>query len=206
MKQKDFIDSHKAVTFLAVALMIAYFDQWDNPTAWVYLAMHGSYGFLWVLKSRLFPDKTWDQETNLWYGMYIWGGLTLYWIAPWLITSLGVQVEPWYMSIAIILYIFGVFFHFTADMQKFVSLSIKPGNLITTSLLSLSRNINYFGEFLIYLSFALLARHWAPLLVILAFVVIVWVPNMRRKEKSLSRYPEFTEYKKKVKSFLPFIY
>ncbi|MCU0504039.1 MAG: hypothetical protein MUC51_20165 [Anaerolineae bacterium] len=36
--------------------MIAVYDQWDNPTAWVYLALHGVYRLLWVLKSRIFPN------------------------------------------------------------------------------------------------------------------------------------------------------
>ena len=35
MKQKYFIDSHKAVTFLAILGLMAWFKQWDNPTAWV---------------------------------------------------------------------------------------------------------------------------------------------------------------------------
>ncbi|RMG87786.1 MAG: steroid 5-alpha reductase, partial [Chloroflexi bacterium] len=50
MKQKHFIDSHKGVTPIVILLLIAIFNQWENPTAWVYWGLHGSYGVLWVLK------------------------------------------------------------------------------------------------------------------------------------------------------------
>lgn len=83
MKQKHFIDSHKGATFVAVLILMAVYNQWQNPAAWVYLGLHGTYGLLWVLKSRIFPDRQWQQPTSLAYGLVIWGGLTLYWIAPW---------------------------------------------------------------------------------------------------------------------------
>ena len=57
MKQKFYIDTHKGVTALFVLLLMAIFNQWQNPTAWVYLALHGTYGVCWVLKSRIFPDR-----------------------------------------------------------------------------------------------------------------------------------------------------
>jgi steroid 5-alpha reductase family enzyme len=206
MKQRHFIDSHKAATGLFVLALIAIYDQWDNPTAWVYLALHGAYGLLWVLKSRIFPDKQWEQPTSLGYGLVIWAGLSLYWIAPWLITSQNVQAPPWYLGLCIAIYGLGVFWHFASDMQKTMFLKLKPGHLMTDGLWSRLRNPNYFGELLIYLGFGLLALHWAPLIVILLFVLIVWLPNMRRKDRSLARYPDFASYKARSKLFLPFVF
>ena len=43
MKQKHFIDTHKGATAPMVLLLIWYFSQWENTTAWIYLAIHGSY-------------------------------------------------------------------------------------------------------------------------------------------------------------------
>jgi steroid 5-alpha reductase family enzyme len=206
MKQRHFIDSHKAATGLFVLALIAIYGQWNNPTAWVYLALHGTYGLLWVLKSRIFPDKQWEQPTTLGYGLVIWAGLTLYWIAPWLITSQNVQAPPWYLGLCIAIYALGVFWHFASDMQKTMFLKLNPGHLMTDGLWSRLRNPNYFGELLIYLGFGLLARHWAPLIVILLFVLIVWLPNMRRKDRSLARYPDFASYKARSKLFLPFVF
>jgi len=89
MKQKHFIDSHKGATSLATLAMIWYFHAWENPTAWVYLALHGTYGILWILKSLTFGDKSWEQPTNLAYGMVIWASLSLYSIAGNLVATLG---------------------------------------------------------------------------------------------------------------------
>jgi protein-S-isoprenylcysteine O-methyltransferase Ste14 len=70
---------------------------------------------------------------------------------------------------------------------------------------SLSRNPNYFGELLVYLGFGLLAMHWMPLAVIGLYVIFYWYPNMRRKDRSLSRYPGFDDWKRNTKLFIPFI-
>jgi len=205
MRMRSYIDIHKGLTAFAVLAMMAAFDQWGNPTAWVYLALHGTYGLLWVWKSRIFPDKSWERQADLGHGLVIWFGLTLYWIAPWLITSTGVQAPYGLLAAAISLFVIGVFLHFTTDMQKHTALSLQPERLITTGMMRRSRNMNYFGELLIYFALATLAMHWLPLLVLLGFWVFVWVPNMLRKDRSLARYPEFETYRRRTKWFIPFI-
>jgi len=203
VKQKHFIDSHKAITPLAILAMMALDGQWDHPTAWVDFGLHGSYGLLWVLKSRIFGDRQWEQPTGWGYGLVIWAGLTLYWIAPWLITSRSVEAPPWLLGLCIFGYGVGVFLHFASDMQKSTALALRPGQLITDGLFARTRNPNYLGELLIYLSFALLALHWAPLVVVALFLVVIWIPNMRRKDRSLARYPAFAEYKNRTFMLIP---
>ena len=110
------------------------------------------------------------------------------------------------LGLAVSLNIIGVFLHFSADMQKYVSLKLQPGTLITDGLLARVRNINYFGEFLIYLSFALLAMTWIAFIPITLFVLFYWLPGMLRKERSLARYPGFEEYKRNSKFFIPFLF
>lgn len=197
------IDSHKGSTPLFVLLLLWYYGQWENTTAWVYLALHGTYGVLWITKSRLFGDRQWDQACSIWYGLYIWAGLSLFWIAPWLIIAGHLEAAPWYLGACVSLYAMGLFWHFVADMQKHVHLALRPG-LITSGPWARIRNPNYLGELMIYLSFGLLAMHWAPLVVIGLFVTIVWIPNMRRKDRSLSRYPEFAAYKRRSGLLFPF--
>jgi len=206
MKQRHFIDTHKAATGPVILLMMAFFNQWGNSTAWIYLALHGTYGILWAMKSLMFPDKTWEKETGWGYGLVIWGGLTLYWAAPWILMSQSVQAPPWYLGICVSLYVFGVFLHFSTDMQKHTSLKLQPETLITDGMMARNRNLNYFGELLIYLGFGSLAMHWLPIVLLLSFVAIIWLPNMLRKDKSLSRYPKFEEYHQKSKLFLPFLF
>lgn len=205
MKKKHFIDPLKGMSFLVVLVMMAIHNQWHNPTAWVYLALHGTYGILWALKSRFFGDHQWEEPLSAGFALVIVGGLALYWLAPWLLTSRGVEVPPWYLGLCISLYASGVFFHFASDMQKHTSLTLRPG-LVTSGLWSLSRNPNYFGELLIYLSFALLALHWLPIVILVLFVAVYWYPNMRKKDHSLARYPEFAAWKNRTRLFIPFIF
>jgi protein-S-isoprenylcysteine O-methyltransferase Ste14 len=206
LPHKYYIDSHKGLTGPYVLGLIAWYHAWDNPLAWIYLALHGTYGVLWVLKSRYFGDKNWERPVSVWVGIGTWLGLSLYWIAPWLIvTGRNHPMAPWLLGGCIAMYTLGVFLHFASDMQKHMSLAYRRGTLLTDGLWSLSRNPNYLGELFIYLGFSLLPLHWAPLCGLAAFIVFVWIPNMRKKDKSLSRYPEFAAYKAETKLIIPYL-
>ena len=188
-----------------VLFFIWYYNQWENTTALIYLALHGSYGMMWVLKSMIFPDKTWESKCSIWYGLYIWGGLTLYWISPFIIMSTPINNSPMFLGLLVFMFTIGVFFHFASDMQKHAYLKLKPGELITDGLMERCRNTNYFGELLIYLSFALMSWHWIPVVVLGSFMIVIWLPNMHRKDQSLSRYPEYADYKKRTSLLIPFL-
>lgn len=206
MKEKHYIDSHKAITFIVVLALMAGFNRWVNYTLWVYLALHGTYGLMWVFKSRIFPDKQWEQSATFLRGLVIWTGLSLYWAAPVIIAIDDVRAPYWLIAIAIAMNIFGTMFHFASDMQKYTELKYNPGHLITSGFWSLSRSPNYFGEFLIYSSFAMLALHWLPWVLFIIMIVAAWIPYIRSKEKSLSRYPEFKQYRIQTRSFFPFLF
>ena len=49
----------------------------------------------------------------------------------------------------------------------------------------------------------MLAQHWLPFAILGLFAALVFVPNMRKKDKSLSRYPEFAAYKERSGLLLP---
>ena len=110
-------------------------------------------------------------------------------------------IPNWLISVSIFSFGIGVFLHFSSDMQKHTALKLNPGKLITDGLFKKSRNMNYVGEFLIYLSFALLSMHWLPIFVLASFILVVWIPNIIKKDKSLSRYQEFSKYKKNTRIF-----
>jgi len=128
--------------------------------------------------------------------------LALYWSPGYIITKYDVHAPLWMIPVTITTYTFGVFFHFVSDAQKDATLRVKKG-LITEGVWSLSRNVNYFGELLIYGSFSSLAMHWFPLLVLFGFVAGYWYSRMAEKDKSLSRYKEFAQYKKNTALFIP---
>ena len=207
LRQRHFIDASKVANSVVVLGLMALYGAWDSTAAWIYLALHGTYGVLWVLKSRYFGDRQWEQPTSFAYGLVILGSLALYWVGPWLLTSGRSQPPgPWWLAICIATYALGVFFHFASDMHKHVSLALRPGVLITDGLWSRLRNPNYFGELLIYLGFTMVVFHWAPLLVLAMFVAFVWIPNMVRKDRSLSRYDEYAAYAARSKRFIPLIW
>ncbi|MEB3218319.1 MAG: DUF1295 domain-containing protein [Nostocales cyanobacterium 94392] len=193
MKVKHSINLHKALTFIFVlALMVIY--QNFTIGAWVYLALHGTYGILWLLKDRIYPDKQWEQEVSLGMGIFTFFFISLYWIAPFiLISSSSVPSSP-LIAAAISINIIGIFLHYSSDAQKYYTLKYKSG-LITEGFFARCRNTNYLGEICIYFGFALLVQHWLPFAILGLFTTMVFVPNMLKKDKSLSRYSEFAEYK-----------
>lgn len=201
MKVKDAINLSKGLTFFFVlSLMLVY--QNFTIGAWVYLALHGTYGFLWLLKDRIFPDKQWEQEIPFLQGVFTFGLVNLYWIAPFILISSGTVPPLPLVAAAISINILGVFMHFASDTQKYYTLKYRPG-LITEGFYARCRNTNYLGEILIYVSFAMLTQHWLPFLIFAGFVGGLFFPNMSKKDQSLSRYPEFADYKERSGLLLP---
>ena len=212
MKQKHFIDFHKGINSIFILLLMYYFDSWNNIVAWIYLALHGTYGYMWILKSKIFPDRQWESKTSIRYGLFIWLGLSLYWISPYIIISgnsilpFSIPMYPIYIFFCLTVYIFGVFLHFTSDMQKYIQLKYSPSNLIDNGMFKSLRNTNYLGELLIYLGFSLLALDWTPIIALMIFIISIWIPNMYKKDTSLSKYSDFKKYKSKTKRFIPFLW
>ena len=212
MKQKHFIDFHKGINSIFILLLMYYFDSWNNIVAWIYLALHGTYGYLWILKSKIFPDRQWESKTTIRYGLFIWLGLSLYWISPYIIISgnsilpFSIPMYPIYIFFCLTIYIFGVFLHFTSDIQKYTQLKYNPSNLIDNGMFKSLRNTNYLGELLIYLGFSLLALDWTPIIALMIFIFFIWIPNMYKKDTSLSKYSDFKKYKSKTKRFIPFLW
>jgi protein-S-isoprenylcysteine O-methyltransferase Ste14 len=195
LRERHVIDTFKGFSLPIILCIMHYFNQTHNTTLWVYAALHGVYGILWCIKSQLFPDKNWEKPLTVIRFVLIVSGLLAYLAAPVLIALLDSQHSPSYLFLCLVLYIFGIFFHFTSDMQKTTTLRSSPNRLIKTGLWAYSRNPNYFGELLIYASFALLANHWVPFVLLSLIILLEWLPNMIRKERSLSRYSDFAQYR-----------
>ncbi len=195
MKFKIPINLHKGATFFVVLALMFYFQNFGTG-AFVYLALHGTYGLLWLLKDRLFPDRQFERVISIGYAIFTFVGLLLYWIAPFLLISRGIEPPPVLIGSAVMLNVLGVMLHFGSDAQKYFTLKYKPG-LITEGYFARVRNTNYLGETLIYTSFALLVQHWLPFLVVALYVGVIFIPNMLRKDRSLARYPEFAAYRQR---------
>lgn len=201
------INFQKGATALWV-LLLMWLYQNTSIQAWIYLALHGTYGLCWLLKDRVFPDPNWEQYIT-------WGGALMavlfvlgpYWIFPWILIS-GFPGEgyqgasaPW-LTVAIAIHTLGLAIMLIADAQKYFTLRVKRG-LITDGIFRHIRHPNYLGEMMIYGSYAIVVWHWFPWLV-LAFVwLLVFRTNMMMKEISMARYPEWPDYVQRTGMLLP---
>jgi protein-S-isoprenylcysteine O-methyltransferase Ste14 len=167
------INLQKAGCFPFLAFLMWYYaDQtpWaTSAAAWTYLALHGSYGLVWAIGWVLILGTS----------------------SP----DYPLPDNAWF-ALCTALCILGSILMFGSDAQKYVQLRAKRG-LITDGLFRYVRHPNYLGEMMIYGSFALLAWHWLPVLVLGYVWLGLFAVNMVMKEASMSRYPEWAEYKRR---------
>jgi len=201
------INFQKGGTLPLVLLLMYWYDRFTIE-AWVYLGLHGSYGLCWLIKDFHFPDQRWDVKITL-------GGaamsfllvLGLYWLFPIMVLnprfhSGNMEWSPFILGSSIFIHTIGITIMMAGDAQKYFTLKYRPG-LIREGLFSKTRNPNYLGEMMIYGTYALMSRHW------LAWVILIWIwfgyfaINIMMKERSLSRYPDWSDYKKQTGILLP---
>lgn len=205
MKIATFINVHKALVTPIVLGMMWYFNNWSTE-AFIYLAIHGAYSILWLIKDSLFADKRFEERVHPLAGLiFIFAPLAGYYAAPYLLISRHVTLTPPLTALVLALYIFGIFLHYVSDAQKHYTLQHKKG-LIEEGLFARTRNPNYLGEIMIYTAYAIMSMHWLPFLILSGWVFGFFVRNMLTKDKSLSRYPQFAEYKKKSGLLFPKIF
>lgn len=193
MKIKHIVNLHKGLSFPFILLLMVLYENFTISPC-IYLALHGGYGILWLFKDGIYPDQKWEEDIPISLGIFTFFILGLYWVAPFILISNYTETSPLIITLAIAINLFGVFFHYGSDAQKYYTLKYKKG-LITEGFFARCRNPNYLGEILIYTSFAMLAQHWLPFLILGGFIVGIFIPNMLKKDQSLARYPEFEEYK-----------
>ena len=196
------INAQKGGTLAYVLGLMAWSDNFST-TAWVYAALHGSYGLVWLLKDRLFPDPNWEVRVTFGGALATWlGVLGPYWIAPTLLVTQHHEASATTLGVATLLYVLGVVLMVGADAQKFFVLRLRRG-LITDGFFARIRHPNYTGEMMLYASFAVVAGHWVPWLVLALVWSLVFLPNILRKEASMARYPEWTAYRARTGLLLP---
>jgi steroid 5-alpha reductase family enzyme len=112
-------------------------------------------------------------------------------------------------GVAVGVYLVGTVFHFGGDLQKrrFKLMPGTQGKVLDTGFWSLSRHPNYFGDFLIYVSFAVIGGSpwgWIAPLVNLAQYAFDAIPKSERWAGE--RYgAEWTAYTARTKAFVPYM-
>lgn len=204
------INFQKGGTLLFLGALMAYYGN-TSPAAWIFLALHGSYGLVWLLKDLAFPDPNWQTRVTILGGLNAFlFVLAPYWSFGWLLISGTAQPDyplpdyAWF-CLCISLCMLGAVLMIAADAQKFYTLRLRRG-LITDGVHRYIRHPNYLGEMMIYGSFALMVWHPVPLLVLACVWLFLFAVNMVIKEASMSRYPEWAAYKQRSWWLIPFIF
>jgi len=124
MKLNQIINLHKGLTaFVVIGLMI-FFDNF-TIAPYVYLALHGTYGLLWLLKEKIFPDPYFKEKINFLTSVTGFIFLGSYWVAPYILISSQKSVPNFVIAASVSINIIGVFLHFASDAQKYFSLKLK---------------------------------------------------------------------------------
>lgn len=201
------INLQKGTTLLFVGALMVIFSN-TSTVAWVYLALHGTYGLCWLIKHVAFPDAGWEVRVTIGGAIMSWVlVLGLYWVFPVLLISpiLGPDRAPppnWLLAVAIALHTLGVAIMMAADCQKNTTLRLRRG-LITDGMFARIRHPNYLGEMMLYGAYALLVQHWLPWLILAWVWGVVFLTNIMLKEASMSRYPEWQAYRARTGMLLP---
>lgn len=202
MNESFYINLHKGLVIPVVVTLMWWYGN-GTLEMWIYLALHGTYSILWLLKQAWYPDKRFAVPRPAWIGVFfVFVPLASYYVAPFLLASRPVALPVPVIAGAISLYTFGIFFHYVGDAQKFFTLRARPG-LIADGLYARTRNPNYFGEILIYSAFATLAAHWLAFAIVAGWAAFFFLPGIIAKDRSLSRYPEYQAYKARTWPLIP---
>lgn len=203
------INFQKAGTLFFVLGLMFYYDNFSTAS-FVYLALHGGYGLVWLIKDLSFPDAAWQNKVTIAGGlMAFFAVLFWYWVMAWLLVSAPYLPDypldqPIWFALCIILCLLGCVIMVVADAQKYYTLRIKKG-LIADGIHRYIRHPNYLGEMMVYGAFAMMVWHFIAWVIVGLVWLLIFIPNMVAKEHSLSRYSEWQAYKKSSGWVLPFL-
>ena len=197
-----FINLHKALVIpLTVAAMVTFANY--STVMWLYLAIHGTYSILWLIKGRTYPYPRFAEQVPIWIGIaFVFLPLTGYYAAPILLAWLKPDVPGFAVCLGVTVYVLGIFLHYVSDAQKYYTLQIRPG-LIENGLFTRTRNPNYLGDILIYLGFAIISWNPIPFAVNAAWICGFFIRNMVKKDRSMARHPGFAAYKARTGLLFP---
>ena len=124
MKLNQLINLHKGMTAFVVLGLMSFYNNFTIAPL-VYLALHGTYGLLWLLKEKIFPDPYFKKQINFLTSVTGFIFLGSYWIAPYILISSQKSIPDFVIAASISINIIGVFLHFASDTQKYFSLKLK---------------------------------------------------------------------------------
>ena len=88
------INFQKGATFFLCCSLMYYYNNFSH-SAMCYTAIHGSYGFIWLMKHFAMRDKNWDRKVTFMGAINSFlMVLGPYWLAPYLLISSPQEEAP----------------------------------------------------------------------------------------------------------------
>jgi len=101
MKIAMFINAHNILVVPVVVGLMWGYDNWSTE-AFIYFALRGTYGVLWLLKYRLFHDRRFDELLPCWVGLlFVFLPLSAYYVAPYLLISRHATLPPLLIGVVV---------------------------------------------------------------------------------------------------------
>ncbi|AFY31106.1 DUF1295 domain-containing protein [Calothrix sp. PCC 7507] len=174
----------------------------------IYLCLHIGYCLWWLLEQWFYPQRRqlFNEPMGVSGFIFVLLFVGIFYTLPgYLAFTNPVPLSMTEAAIALPLYTFGTLINATADVQKLTAKQYGAG-LVSDGIWRFSRNINYFGDLLRYLSFSVVAGSpWAYLVPVA--VLFASLQRMSQKDQSMSsKYPDYTEYQKSTSRLIPFIW
>ena len=208
------INLHKGLvglTYIIIILTFGWPDQSPACTAALFVG-HTLYGLAWLFKDIHFPDPNFQREVPFYEAATAFLFCSAYNLPMFCLASgkcfgsVTWANDILLMGMGLAAYTIGMLFHFGSDCQKYFTLKYQqPRSLITNGFFAYTRNPNYFGEVLIYTGYAIWSRSLMVFAIFLVMWAILFVPNMKKKDQSMSRYPEFAAWKENTGFFFPML-
>jgi protein-S-isoprenylcysteine O-methyltransferase Ste14 len=201
------IDLQKGGTVAFLGILIWLYGN-ASPAAWIYLALHGGYGLVWLAKDLTFPDARWQKRITIAGGINAFLLVLMwYWVFGWLLISRPAPPHyplpaPAWFALCIGLCVLGIALMIASDAQKYFTLCLGR-RLITDGMFRFVRHPNYLGEMMIYGSFALMVWQALPFVVLALIWTFEFAVNIALIEASLSRYSEWSAYRSRTWLLLP---
>lgn len=201
------INAAKVLTIVFLVAFAVVFGIQDLRQV-IYMCLHICYCLWWLLEQWIFPQRRQIFNQPAGTGGFIFTlslvGV-LYTLPGYLAFTNPVPISIMAVAVALPLYIFGTLINACADVQKLTAKQF-GAELVRDGIWRLSRNINYFGDLLRYLSFSIVAGSvWAYL--VPGTVALLYLQRIFEKESAMSqKYPDYNEYQQSSTRLIPFIW
>lgn len=201
------INTAKVLTIVCLVAFAFVFGIHDLRQV-VYLCLHISYCLWWLLEQWFYPQRRQLFNDPVGVIAFIFTLLyvgVFYALPGYLAFTNPLPLSITEAAIALPLYTFGTLINATADVQKLTAKQYSAG-LVSDGIWRFSRNINYFGDLLRYLSFSVVAGSpWAYLLP--GSILLLYLQRISQKEQSMSgKYPDYPNYQQSSTRLIPFIW